>query len=715
MLPFFVSCGRCRLGQQRPAVGQAAAACPPRRYEGEVTLNIWTGQFNIVEGVTVEDGPYVGIFEGTDGADGVGVYAVAEPIGGTSPELCDEVLAVFAAAFGRPEPALTANLLRAVAAAHQHVKDWNRRHGRDRYAGVAMSCLATRGNEAYLAQCGAALALAHTGGRFRVAAPAGDDSRRPLGLGERAAPVFTRFTLHPGDVLILAWSAADQMIDRGTLSSLVHAPPEEAMPALYVRVRQSGSFGALYLTAIEPDPAALADGATEVVGYGASRPAPAANGKHEGVILPAPTAYRPPNKAGDSPARPRETGYDAAPPDAALSREPSPRPRSAPRIDLGALGGGPRLPSRRFLLVGAAIVATVVFLLLIVPALARRGNDDRYRELLRSADASVNAAKTEPDAVSRRELLTRAEADLLEARTLQPNAGDLVDRMAEVSAALSALDGTRELKDFTQLADLSTLGIAPQSPVELAVAGRAYLLDSGTGKVFAFAAPGARPETIFEEGRAVGAERTAKPRHLAVAPGMAGKAAVLLVLDANRRLFALEGGAWRAVPLEGADAWKSDTALAVTASALYVLDTAGEQVWRHLGTPDGYDNNPEPLVSRAALRDGVALSISGVPIIATGDSRLLRLVDGKDEELKPSALDRPLKAPSAPVFNTADTMLYVADRGNQRFVVLDAAGNFQGQLTSRRLTALRAFALDEAHGVLYIVSGQALHSAPLPK
>ena len=97
------------------------------------------------------------------------------------------------------------------------------------------------------------------------------------------------------------------------------------------------------------------------------------------------------------------------------------------------------------------------------------------------------------------------------------------------------------------------------------------------------------------------------------------------------------------------------------------------------------------------------------------DGRLLRVVDGREEELHPEALDRPLASPAAPLFNPADGQLYIADRGNRRIVQLDAAGNFTGQLVHRRITSLRGFALDEINGAIYAVSGQALVTAPLPR
>jgi hypothetical protein len=401
---------------------------------------------------------------------------------------------------------------------------------------------------------------------------------------------------------------------------------------------------------------------------------------------------------------------------AAFAVEASARVRAARQVAMGALGQRPRLPSRRLIIALAGVVAVIAFLWYAIAALAERGTEDRFAALLRSADQSVAAAQTETDAARRRTLLTRAESDLLEARTINSENGQVAERLSQVSALLASLDGMRELSDLTPIADLAAAGVAPQSPVELAVVDRVYLLDSGSGRVLAFSGdPNARPETVFEEGRSAGGERAGKARHIAVAPGAPGRPPALLVLDANRRLYTLASGGWRVVPLAGASAWKSDTAIAVTASAFYVLDTAAEQVWRHYGSPAGYDGAAEPLVARASLRDGAGISVSGVPIVATNDSRLLRIVDGKDEELKPLALDRPLKAPSPPIYYPGDALLYVADRGNQRVVLLDAAGHFQGQLSHRRLTALRALALDEQQGALYAVSGQALLKASLPK
>ncbi len=687
-------------------------------------LDIWCGQFNIVGGQVQEEGPFVGIFEGTRQASGVGVYLVVEPVGPAPPRLCDEVIEVIAHAFGTPESGLTTNLSRAVAAAHQHVLEWNRTHGGERAAGLGLSCLAIRGGEALLAQCGPALALAHTGGRFQFVAPSGDDSRRPLGAGDQAAPVFTRLPVEPGDVILLTFSAADRLIDRGTLISLVNAPPDEAMPALYVRARDAEWFGALYLAASvaaapvepsmapssqraapEPRPRPRQPATRDQQRPEQPRPAPA-SATRGGAVRSAPRQTDRPSQGGS------RNGYE---PGGNWTGGDAGEPRR--RVSMGGLGDGPRLPSQRTIIFIVFVALLLLLLLVAVPAWARRGTDERYDDLLRSADATIAGAEAEADPAHKLRLLTAAETDLVEARAIQPESKEVKDRLRRVTGALSTIDGAREPAEVADLANLSDAGVTPQTAVQLAVGDKVYLLDVAAGRVLAYALDGDTPtETVFHEGQAIGPERTGKARHLVLVPDAAGRPGTLMVLDGNRRLFFLAAdGAWRATPLPGAEAWKAPTAIAVTTSALYVLDAPGERIWRYTGTPAGYDGQPEPLVTRPSLRQAVDLSISAVPVVATGDSRLLRIVEGRDEELRPSALSRPLSAPSAPVFNPSDGLLYIVDRGNRRIVLLEATGAFAGQIVNRRFGALRALALDETRGTIYAISGQALIKASLPR
>ncbi len=684
-----------------------------------MTVGLWCGQFNIVDRGIQEEGPYVGIFEGSQAASGVNVYVVAEPVGTAGPRLCNEVLETIAAAFGQPGQALTTNLRRSLEAAHQHVRDWNRLHGREGQAGVGVSCLTARGNEAVLAQCCSALGLIQTGTRFRVASPSSEASARPLGFGDRIAPVFTPITLHAGDTILLLFQEADRLIDRLTLSHLVAAPPETAMPGLYQRVRHVPTFGALYLGAFEP--AAPAPPPVRPTGTAAGPPTGMRPGDHPARTRagrrapPEPVIYAEDDDAGFVPPGPARGTPGRA---ARLNR-----PNSGRTAALGALGDTGRLPPPRVLLLIAAVIAVLLLLIFAAPALARIGEEDRYGALLRSAGGSITAAQGAPDASERRSRLHDAQADLLEARQIRPDASEVTDLLTQTNAELATLDATRELDGLAAVLDLSTAGIAPQSPLEMAtIDGRPIVLDTTGGSLVVVDPPEGAARVLLAEGTAIDGVTVSRPRHMAVVDSPA-HGRVLLVLDAERHLFAWTGDAgWRHVAVDGAG-WKSVMAIAAGPEALFVLDGAAGQVWRHDGDiVSGFLDQPRPLVSHAApggsagpLRDGIALSLAPDAVVATSSGRLLRLEDGNVRDVRPTALNRPLLASAAPLWDAADDVMYIAERGNQRIVLAGRDGRYDGQIRHRRFAGMRAAALDAAGGVLYTVSGQTLYEALLPR
>jgi hypothetical protein len=256
------------------------------------------------------------------------------------------------------------------------------------------------------------------------------------------------------------------------------------------------------------------------------------------------------------------------------------------------------------------------------------------------------------------------------------------------------------------------------SATQLAAGPAVYVLDATAGKVMAFqkaAEPG--PVVIFSEGLPAGPARAGRARHISWWPSEGNRPAALLVLDDQRNLFAVDvRGDIRPITLGETGTWKADTAIAMGASNLYVLDTPGGQVWRYTLNGGGFPGAPEPLLSaRSQLKDAASLSLAGGPIVSTPDGRIIRIADGREQPLQPVAMDRPLLAPAAPILNSIDGLLYIADRGNQRVVKLSPDGTFRGQLTSHRLAGLQAISLDEAEGTFYAIAGQSLLRATIPK
>ena len=149
---------------------------------------------------------------------------------------------------------------------------------------------------------------------------------------------------------------------------------------------------------------------------------------------------------------------------------------------------------------------------------------------------------------------------------------------------------------------------------------------------------------------------------------------------------------------------------------LYVLDPRGKQVYRYLPAAAGFDSEPGPAVSNHDLTDAQGLVVDGDIFVIGRDGQLRRFKGPNDAGFPFSGLDRPLEGRNqrVAVFGAADEV-YVADSGNKRVVVTTREGVFRRQLVSNAFTDLRALALDPATNQLYVVVGDALLSAPLPK
>src|SRR5215213_5055340 len=239
-------------------------------------FEIWFGQFNTIDGAVQEEGPYVGIFEGdADEPDGVGVYILAEPVGGASPELCAATIEAIAGAFDAPRQALTASLLRALNAGNAYVLRHYPVEGSPDF-GVGVTVLAIRRGEGYVAQAGPSLACVRGGGATRILQPAGEAAARPLGSDARITPSFARLEIQPGDSAVLLFSAGEELIGVRRLAQIVTQPPEHALPDLFLRARGEPDFAALYLSVVGERRPSAAPSTDLPVPRGVARQSPAA-------------------------------------------------------------------------------------------------------------------------------------------------------------------------------------------------------------------------------------------------------------------------------------------------------------------------------------------------------------------------------------------------------------------------------------------------------
>jgi len=678
-----------------------------------VPVKTWVGRFSVVRGQAQEQGPWLGTFSrqcADEEADEL--FVLVEPALAGSEEFCEQLVQAVGQVYCQDPLSITGALQRSLKAAHDRLRDWNDRSLPEHRVAAGATCLAVRGQVAYLAQAGPSLVFHFSEGRLRRLLPE-DDAAQPLGLAEEFQPQLSRFELASGDLLLMVSTRLDDLADEATVSRLLGRGADQVLPELYLLSRGQEEFSAVLLSCFtEPEqvPAAPTPPPTPPPPPGPEQPSLA----QEPAADEAEGTAGPPSAGVEEAEQPTVAG-----PEVDVSR-PVVRLRDAQPSARGrypwTTGAAPALRIPREAILAVVILALVGLLAwCIIPGSVQESREDRFNELLEGARASYTAAIPAQDPSQKRALLAEADADLEEAATIHPDHGELNALRAEVSQALAELDAVYELGDLTLVADLGEQVTGSLSIGQLAVGALgAYFLDLEGGRVVALplVEPAAEPFVVLQEGDVVGLARAGRPMHIVWAQGLTS----LLILDGERQLFAYQAaeGVGRPLSIRGAHEWGSVDALAYAGGNLYVLDLEANQVWRYLPTEGGFDSERSGLLSGVDLEGAVGLAVSGDLFILMEDGQVRRFEDGQERPFPLAGIDQALLSPASLVTLPASGRLMVADRGNKRLVSLSADGTFLRQVVSPQFTDLRAVAADEPATLLYVLVGDSLYQAALP-
>src|SRR3990172_9073352 len=195
-----------------------------------MSIRIAAGRFSIVEGQIREEGPWLGAFaRPTAEDDERSLYVLVEPAVPGSEDICAQLVEVMGRLFQRENLSLTGALLRSLHAAHDNLRDWNRKRLREHQVGAGAGSLIVRGRTAFLAQVGPSLAFFfHDGGLTRLV-PQEPAAEGPLGIADDCRPDLWSFELAPGDLLLVVSSRLDSAADQATVAGVLGRGPDDAL------------------------------------------------------------------------------------------------------------------------------------------------------------------------------------------------------------------------------------------------------------------------------------------------------------------------------------------------------------------------------------------------------------------------------------------------------------------------------------------------------
>ncbi len=692
-----------------------------------MAVRTWVGRFCVADGRVEEEGPWLGsLIRQRPDEEADELYVLIEPAAAGSEEFTSQLVDVISQLYNRDPLSLTGALTRSLRAAHDHLRDWNRRSLREHQVGAGAGCLALRGGDAYLAQAGPAIAyVLEAGGDFRRIEPPAKDFEHAIGVGEDFEPQLTRIPLSPGDLVLLASTQLTELLPDAQIERIMSRGADDALPELYLLCRDRPNMALVLLSCFEAEAERPPEYLTRA-GVAPEAPVPPDDAPAaEGVLVGAGASDGPVTAEASLatgaiplPPRPiveqvREIKETTAPPPATGVRlrgdSAAPRYRRTTGI----------LPLPQFQVPKVAVFAVLALALLGIiaywqlPGSMQQSREDKFIKLVAAARESNARAQATGDAAVKRQLLDDARAKLADAAKIHKDNADVLSLQADVAAATAVLDAVFEIKDWTTVADLQQQVTGSLSVTSAVVGGaNAYFLDAKGKRVLRLAlAGGQAPEVVFEEGQPAGFVTASKPMQIA----WSEQTKSLLIVDDKRQTFAYFADSG-ALPLtvRGSDGLGSIDAISGSGGNLYVLDVKSNEVWRYLPGQSGFDSERTALLDGATLKDATELAVGQDVYVLDAKAGIRRFVGKTEAPFQLAGIDTPMVSPASLRVLSGSNRLVVADRGNKRIVVASADGAFLRQIVSPSFTDLRSVSVDEGTGTLYVLNGETLLKAAFP-
>ncbi len=661
-------------------------------------MTTWVGRYAIVGGQVQEHGPWLVDRQRQREEDVLRLLVLTEPSDARSADFCKEVAEAVAALFARESLSITGGLLRALRQAHGNLSEWNRRSLREHRVSIGVTCVAIRDGEATIAQVGPGIAYLAGPDRIERLSTEGTPAAQSLGGDAAIEPMFTATPLAGYEILLLS-SAAEPAIGRDAIEESLVVGPERALAELFRRTRGVADMAAVLVADLDIDETQEAEPLDHGLdGRAALGPAGTAARDADGWAgTPGPGVSRPDVDSGPPIERRRTPQRKAG------SRLPS--LRRTRTVGRAGRTGGPAVPWRLAGLVAGVAAVIAILAWTVLPRLLDRDRPAELDRALAAATQQVSAADSAAGPSERRQALQQALVEVEKARAISSQDPRVAAVEKSARERLDLLDAITNVEQLTPVLTFAGAITAPVNPEQLVVGGRAvWLMESGRGRVFRI-----DPQTqnsaieVYRTGESYSRTTARDP----VAIAWDGARNRLLVLDAGRTLFSIGDEASArpvAIALRGAADLKSTVAMTVYLSNLYVLDSAGGEVWRYLPAGDGFDSERTGTLGGAEIAQASELAVDGDVFLLDGP-RLRHFRQGRELAPLLQGIDKPLQAPIALGEDLLRGVLYIADRGNRRIVAGDRELAFQRQYRHADFGDLRGVGVSSDGSRVYILTG----------
>jgi len=303
--------------------------------------------------------------------------------------------------------------------------------------------------------------------------------------------------------------------------------------------------------------------------------------------------------------------------------------------------------------------------------------------------------------------LQKARTDIRVARRDGTDPRKLQALSATVQTTSDNLHHITRLANPPVLTDFAKIPNA--RPTQIATApGLVFILDSGGHKVFQVTpnSPPANPTQIVTAGETDNTFTIGNPTLLT------SDGATALVLDDHNVLVRDNAGNKTVTSLVQSAPIEKIVQMTTLDPDVYLLDSAGSQLWRYPGGVTQYNPLSQPYwdTNKPDLSHGIAAAFDGTSLyLLRQDGSILKYDLSANPQRYNVTVQPVLHNPTAMFTGPGEKYVWVADPGHNRVVQLDKFGAFVRAYVSPAFSQIQSISVGPAGNTLYILAGAKLY------
>jgi hypothetical protein len=308
-------------------------------------------------------------------------------------------------------------------------------------------------------------------------------------------------------------------------------------------------------------------------------------------------------------------------------------------------------------------------------------------------DQAVSLASVSPE--KSRELFLDSEAKLQEIKDLKvkdPKVTNLENKIEESRGAiLGEYDGTPSL-----FLDLSLLSSGFNGDALSAASGQIFILDKSGQRIVSVAADTKKSQVV------------AGPDTLSGVTSIASYANTVFVANSDG-IYQLGLSANKVID----KTWTGDIFISAFAGNIYVLDKAGNAIYRYIGQTDntfGTQQNWLSASTKPNFSGAISWGMDGAIYVLYPNAKILKYSLGSPQNFSLTGVIPQIGDVDALYADPDNQFIYLLDRAGKRVVAVDKKGNYTAQYTNDQIASATSLVVSEAQKEILLLTGDKLLS-----